>query len=136
MQLLTIVIISVSVISILAVIIFLYWQMKTRNETIQGMHYETIDMQQYVDKVCEREAKILSVRPRENHNTTSGGRVVKFRLAVKNAENKFDTRIVKWKIENFILSDFRQGKTINVKVYNDMVFPSMEGSMLVKEDEV
>lgn len=81
-----------------------------------------------------RDAKILSVHPREITLTNPSERIVRFRLAVKEEDDSYTTHSVKWIVPNFTLTEYSQGKIIGVRVYENYVFPSIEGAVLLDEN--
>jgi hypothetical protein len=90
-----------------------------------------------LEKLSERAeckvAQIVSFRPEDQSRDNPGERIVNFRLAIKTGENEFETLPVRWKIDNIYLSNFQQGNTIQVKVYDKYVFPTYPGARLIPD---
>jgi hypothetical protein len=123
------------IIAVILIFILLYYQYRKNIRKVAGSDANliTIDPAPFLDKARETQAKIVSVHPREASGTDPREKIVRLRLAVKDDDGNYVVHTVKWKIVNFVLADFRQGKMINVKVYDDYVFPEIEGAVLVSE---
>ena len=101
---------------------------------------DTAEMKKEIDELEKlsvkaefKEAQIVSVRPEDQSNFNPNERIVNFRLAIKTGEKEFVTLQARWKIDNIYMSNFQQGNTIQVKVYDKYVFPTYQGARLIPD---
>jgi hypothetical protein len=131
MQTLTLTFVIIGAISVLAVVIMIYWQKKNSAPVNSQIIDVFIDINDYIDKVIDGDAKIVSIHPRESTGVSPDETVVKLRLAVKENENSYKSYLVRWKMKKETLSALRQGQMISVKLHGDYIFPVFEGAALV-----
>ena len=82
------------------------------------------------DKAEFREARIISVRPEGQSNTSPSNRYVNLRFEIKDNSGEYKMLSARWLVDTYFVSDLQPDNTIQVKVYEDKVFPLTENSRL------
>jgi len=82
------------------------------------------------DKAEFREARIISVRPEAQSNTSPSNRYVNLRFEIKDNSGEYKMLSARWFVDTFYISDLQPDNMIQVKVYEDKVFPLTENSRL------
>ncbi|MBE2219646.1 MAG: hypothetical protein IAE90_15650 [Ignavibacteria bacterium] len=82
------------------------------------------------DKAEFREARIISVRPEGQSNTSPSNRYVNLRFEIKDDSGEFKMLSARWFVDTYYVSDLQPDNMIQVKVYEDKVFPLTENSRL------
>lgn len=131
MQTLTLTFVIIGAISLLAIVIMIYWQKKNSTPVTPQVIDTFIDINDFIDEVTDGDAKIVSIHPRETTGVSPDETVVKLRLAVRENENFYKSYLVRWKMKKETLSALRQGQIIPVKLHGDYIFPVFEGAALV-----
>ena len=78
-----------------------------------------------------REARIISVRPEGQSNTSPANRFVNLRFEIKDAGGEFKMLSARWYVDTYYLSQLQPDSNIQVKVYDEYVFPLIEGARLL-----
>ncbi len=90
-------------------------------------------LEELKDKAEFREARIISVRPEGQSNTSPSNRYVNLRFEIKDNRGEFKMLSARWFVDTFYISDLQPDRMIQVKVYDDMVFPLAENSRLIAD---
>ena len=85
------------------------------------------------DKAEFREARIISVRPEGQSNTSPSNRFVNLRFEIKYNSGEFKMLSARWLVDTYFVSDLQPDNMIQVKVYEDKVFPLTENSRLITD---
>lgn len=73
-----------------------------------------------------REARIISVRPEGQSNTSPANRFVNLRFEIKDNSGEFKMLSARWYVDTYYLSQLQPDSNIQVKVYDEYVFPASE----------
>jgi hypothetical protein len=101
----------------------------------QAKDREYINKMKELD-ICKKEvefksAKIISVQPYQSAVYSPGMRTVKLRFEIEESPGKFKMYSTQWQVDDYYSSQFQPGDNIQVKIYNDYVFPAHEGARLL-----
>ncbi len=77
-----------------------------------------------------REARIISVRPEGQSGTSPSNRYVNLRFEIKDNSGKFVMMAARWYVDTYYLSQLQPDSMIQVKVYNEYVFPVTDDARL------
>ena len=77
-----------------------------------------------------REARIISVRPEGQSNTSPANRFVNLRFEIKDAGGEFKMLSTRWYVDTYYLSQLQPDSNIQVKVYDEYVFPVTDEAKL------
>jgi len=77
-----------------------------------------------------REARIISVRPEGQSNTSPANRFVNLRFEIKDAGGEFKMLSARWYVDTYYLSQLQPDSNIQVKVYDEYVFPVTDEAKL------
>ncbi len=77
-----------------------------------------------------REARIISVRPEGQSNTSPANRFVNLRFEIKDAGGEFKMLSARWYVDTYYLSQLQPDSNIQVKVYDEYVFPLTDEAKL------
>lgn len=77
-----------------------------------------------------REARIISVRPEGQSETNPSNRFVNLRFEIKDNSGKFIMMAARWYVDTYYLSQLQPDNMIQVKVYNEYVFPVTDEARL------
>jgi hypothetical protein len=96
---------------------------------------------EYLNKIKELEAcknagefksaRIISVQPYQGSMYTPGMRTVNMRFEIEDTPGNFKMYSAQWQVNDFYSSQFQPDDKIQVKVYNDYVFPAHDGAKLL-----
>jgi len=90
-------------------------------------------LEELKDKAEFREARIISVRPEGQSNTSPSNRFVNLRFEIKYNSGEFKMLSARWLVDTYFVSDLQPDNMIQVKVYEDKVFPLTENSRLITD---
>jgi hypothetical protein len=88
------------------------------------------DLEELKKKAEFREARIISVRPEGQSNTSPANRFVNLRFEIKNNGGEFKMLSARWYVDTYYLSQLQPDSNIQVKVYDEYVFPVMDEAKL------
>lgn len=91
------------------------------------------DLEELKKKAVFREARIISVRPEGQSNTSPANRFVNLRFEIKDTSGEYKMFSARWYVDTYYLSQLQPDMNIQVKVYNEYVFPLTENSRLITE---
>lgn len=94
---------------------------------------ERVKMQRLEDlkKQAEfKDARIISVRPEGQSGTSPANRFVNLRFEIKDNSGEFKMLSARWYVDTYYLSQLQPDMNIQVKVYDEYVFPLIEGARL------
>jgi hypothetical protein len=121
----------------LAVIILLalfFYRLFSRNMKKDEEERSKMRLLEDLKKIAEfREARIISVIPEGQSNTSPSNRFVNLRFEIKDGSGEFKMLSARWYVDTFYLSQLQPDNMIQVKVYDDKVFPLQENSRLYPE---
>lgn len=88
------------------------------------------DLEELKKKAEFREARIISARPEGQSNTSPANRFVNLRFEVKDNGGEFRMLSARWYVDTYYLSQLQPDSNIQVKVYDEYVFPVIDGARL------
>jgi len=88
------------------------------------------DLEELKKKAEFREARIISVRPEGQSNTSPANRFVNLRFEIKNNGGEFKMLSARWYVDTYYLSQLQPDSNIQVKVYDEYVFPVTDEAKL------
>lgn len=88
------------------------------------------ELEELKKKAEYREARIISVRPEGQSDTMPSNRFVNLRFEIKDNSGKYLMLSARWYVDTYYLSQLQPDSKIQVKVYEDKVFPLIDGSRL------
>ena len=77
-----------------------------------------------------REARIISARPEGQSNTSPANRFVNLRFEIKDNGGEFRMLSARWYVDTYYLSQLQPDSNIQVKVYDEYVFPVTDEAKL------
>jgi hypothetical protein len=77
-----------------------------------------------------REARIVSVHPELPSRFDPANRILNLKLEITGRDNKIQLLKTRWKVDTTVLSGLQPDNVIQVKVYNELVFPAIDGAAL------
>ena len=89
-----------------------------------------IDLDELKKKAEFREARIISVRQEGQSNTSPANRFVNLRFEIKDNGGEFKMFSARWYVDTYYLSQLQPDMNIQVKVYDEYVFPVNDESRL------
>jgi hypothetical protein len=118
----------------LAIIIILalfFYRLFSKN--MKKDEFERVKLQKLEDlkRTAEfKEARIISVRPEGQSNTSPANRFVNLRFEIKDATGEFKMYTARWFVDTYYLAQLQPDSMIQVKVYDEYVFPLIDGARL------
>lgn len=88
------------------------------------------DLEELKKKAEFREARIISARPEGQSNTSPANRFVNLRFEVKDNGGEFRMLSARWYVDTYYLSQLQPDSNIQVKVYDEYVFPVIDEARL------
>lgn len=88
------------------------------------------DLEELKKKAEFREARIISARPEGQSHTSPANRFVNLRFEVKDNGGEFRMLSARWYVDTYYLSQLQPDSNIQVKVYDEYVFPVIDGARL------
>ncbi len=80
-----------------------------------------------------KDARIISVRPEGQSGTSPANRFVNLRFEIKDNNGEFKMFTARWFVDTYYLSQLQPDMNIQVKVYDEYVFPLTENSRLIPD---
>ncbi len=77
-----------------------------------------------------KEARIISVRAELPSRFEISNRILNLKLEIPDKENKPVMYSARWRVDIITLSNFQPDCLIQVKVYNQLVFPTIDGAKM------
>lgn len=116
------------VIILLAVFFYrLFAKNMNRDETERN---KLRDLDELKKKAEFREARIISVRPEGQSNTSPANRFVNLRFEIKDNSGEFKMLSARWYVDTYYLSQLQPDMKVQVRVYDEYVFPVIDGARL------
>ncbi len=116
------------VIILLAVFFYrLFAKNMNRDETERN---KLRDLDELKKKAEFREARIISVRPEGQSNTSPANRFVNLRFEIKDNSGEFKMLSARWYVDIYYLSQLQPDMKVQVRVYDEYVFPVIDGARL------
>lgn len=121
----------------LAVIILLalfFYRVFARNMNKDEAEREKMRQIEDLKKKAEfKDARIISVRPEGQSGTSPANRFVNLRFEIKDSNGEFKMFAARWFVDTYYISQLQPDMNIQVKVYNEYVFPLTENSRLITD---
>jgi hypothetical protein len=76
-----------------------------------------------------KEAKIISVHAELPSRFDPAFRILNLKLEIKNDES-YKILSTRWRVDTLVLSSLQPDSMIRVKVYNELVFPTIDGAKI------
>lgn len=119
----------------LAVIILLalfFYRVFAKNMKNDEAEREKIRQLEELKKQAEfKDARIISVRPEGQSSTSPSNRYVNLRFEIKDSNGEIKMFTARWFVDTYYLSQLQPDMNIQVKVYDEYVFPLTENSRLI-----
>ncbi len=125
------VLVPLAIIILLALFFYRLFSKNMKKDEAERLKMRKLD--ELKDKAEFREARIISVRPEAQSNTSPSNRYVNLRFEIKDNSGEFKMLSARWYVDTFYISDLQPDSMIQVKVYEDKVFPLTENSSLVTD---
>jgi hypothetical protein len=78
-----------------------------------------------------RSARIISVQPQQTSHYSPGLKTVNIRFEVEDTPGNYKMLSAIWQMDDYYSSNFQPDDKIQVKVYNEYVFPTHDGAKLL-----
>ncbi len=118
----------------LVVIILLavfFYRLFTKNMNRDDAERQKLKELEELKKQAEfREARIISARPEGQSNTSPANRFVNLRFEIKDTGGEFRMLSARWYVDTYYLSQLQPDSNIQVKVYDEYVFPVTDEAKL------
>lgn len=88
------------------------------------------DLDEIKKKAEFHEARIISARPEGQSNTSPANRFVNLRFEIKDTRGEFKMLSARWYVDTYYLSQLQPDMNIQVKVYDEYVFPVIDEARL------
>ncbi|MEO8514295.1 MAG: hypothetical protein ABI543_12085 [Ignavibacteria bacterium] len=116
---------------VILIISLFFLRLFTKNMKKDELEREKLRKLDELKKSAEfKEARIISVRPEGQSNTSPSNRFVNLRFEIKNNSGEFKMLSARWYVDTYYLSQLQPDMNIQVKVYDEYVFPLVDGSRL------
>lgn len=117
--------------AVIVIIAFFFYRLFSKNMKKDEEEREKIRKLEELKKLAEfKDARIISVHPEGQSNTSPSNRFVNLRFEIKDSSGKFKMFSARWFVDTFYLSQLQPDSRIQVKVYDEYVFPLVDGSRL------
>lgn len=125
------VIVPLAVIIMIALILYRVFSNSAKKDKkyLEGME----KLEELKQKAEFRAAKIISVNPYQASIHAPGMRTVNIRLEIEVSPGNYKMFSCKWFVDDFFASSYQPGNEIQVKVYDDYIFPTAKGARLLPE---
>jgi hypothetical protein len=108
-----------------------FYRLFSKNMKRDDLEREKLKKLDELKKIAEfRDARIISVRPEGQSNTSPSNRFVNLRFEVKDNTGEFKMLSARWYVDTYYLSQLQPDSSIQVKVYDEFVFPVIDGARL------
>ena len=77
-----------------------------------------------------KEARIISVHAELPSRFSPGTRILNIKMEIKNKDSGCKILSARWRVDTLVLSEFQPDSVIQVKIYNELVFPAIEGAKI------
>ena len=77
-----------------------------------------------------KEARIVNVHAELPSRFDPARRILNLKLEIKNENNEVKLYSTRWRVDTIMLSSLQPDSTIQVKVYHDLVFPTIDGAII------
>lgn len=119
----------------LAIIIMLaliFYRLFSKNAAKDKKYLDELKrLEEFRSRAEFRAAKIISVQPYQASMYAPGMRTVNIRLELEDSPGKFSMHSVQWMVDDYFSSSYQPGDSIQVKVYEEYIFPSSDGAKLL-----
>lgn len=78
-----------------------------------------------------RAARIISVQPQQTSHYSPGLKTVNIRFEIEESQGKFKMLSAVWQMDDYFSSNFQPDDKVQVKVYNEYIFPTHDGARLL-----
>ena len=76
------------------------------------------------------EARIISVYAELPSRFSPASRILNIKLEIKGEDTNSKIYSTRWRVDNIMLSSLQPDSVIQVKVYNELVFPTIDGAKI------
>lgn len=115
---------------IIALAIFFY-RLFSKNMAKDEKELKKMKALEELKKLAEfKESRIISVHPEGQSNTSPSNRFVNLRFEIKDNSGNLKILSARWFVDTFYLSQLQPDSRIQVKVYDEYVFPLVDGSRI------
>ena len=119
---------------VIIMLAFFFYRIFVRSSARDRKYLEEVKKLEILKQKAEfRAAKLISVQPYQASMYAPGLRTVKIRLEIEDTPGKFRTHSCNWQVDDFFASSYQTGDEIQVKVIDDLVFPSGDGAKLLPD---
>ena len=125
------VLVPLAIIILLA--LYFYRLFSTNMQTDEAERAKLRLLEELKDKAEFREARIISVRPEGQSNTSPSNRYLNLRFEIKDYSGEYKMLSARWFVDTFYISDLQPDSMIQVKVYEDKLVPVTENDRLVTD---
>jgi len=77
-----------------------------------------------------KEARIVSVHAELPSRFDPVNRILNIKFEIKENDEKYKLYSAKWRVDTLVLSSLQPDSVIQVKVYNELVFPAIDGAKI------
>ncbi len=77
-----------------------------------------------------KEARIISVHAELPSRYSPATRILNIRLEIKGEDDNSKIYSTRWRVDIIMLSSLQPDSIIQVKVYNELVFPTIDGAKI------
>ncbi len=117
--------------AVIVIIALFFYRLFSKNMKKDEVEREKIKKLEDLKKLAEfKDARIISVHPEGQSNTSPSNRFVNLRFEIKDNSGEFKMFSARWFVDTFYLSQLQPDSNIQVKVYDEYVFPLVDGSRL------
>jgi hypothetical protein len=77
-----------------------------------------------------KQARIISVHAELPSRFDTAKRILNLKLEIKDKEDNLKLYSARWRVDTTMLSSLQPDSAIRVKVYNELVFPTIDGAII------
>lgn len=77
-----------------------------------------------------KEARIISVHAELPSRFNIANRILNLKLEIKDENDEFNMYKARWSVDTIVLSSLQPDSVIQVKIYNELVFPTIDGTKI------
>lgn len=117
---------------IIIILALFFYRLFTKSSQKDRDYLNKIKELEAVRKIAEfKSARIISVQPQRTSLYSPGLRTVNIRFEIEDKPGELKMLSAVWQMEDYFASKVQAGENIQVKVYNEYVFPAGETAKLL-----
>ena len=117
--------------AVILIIALFFYRLFSKNMKKDDIEREKIRTLEELKKLAEfKDARIISVHPEGQSQTSPSNRFVSLRFEIKDTSGELKMFSARWFVDTLYLSQLQPDSRIQVKVYDEFVFPMVDGSRL------